>query len=120
MPSETSLRNVVLNSRLLIGLVTVWLQKGKKICTFFFFPVGFKCLSPLLAAPLKPGLYHCLLSPSRKLMTRLEEYLRELDSIFRCYSSLSSLLKVFHSFFASISLSSIVIPDSFTWWFERY
>lgn len=68
----------------------------------------------------KSGLYHGPLSPSRKLMTRLEECLRESDALFRCNSSLSSLLKVFHSFLASISLSGIIIPDSFMWCFEMY
>ena len=75
-----------------------------------FFSVGFKCLSPLLAAPLKSQVFIIFqeqLSPFSpgKLVTRLDEDLRELVSIFRPNSSFSSVDEGTSQLFTSISLS---------------
>ena len=87
---------------------SVGYKKGKNTCLFF--SVGFKCLSPLLAAPVKSQFFIIVqeqvspFSPG-KLVTGLDEDLGELDFIFMSNSSLLSLDESTSQLFVSISLS---------------
>lgn len=110
------------HSRLLIDLVTVLAVRREKISGFF--SVGFKCLSPLLTAPPKSQVFIIVqeqLSPfsPEKLVTGLNEDLRELVSVFSSNISLSNLDEAFCPNFL-ICKMGIMMPASFLWCFEVY
>lgn len=122
MPSETRPRNTVLALQAAYWSGDcVGCKKRKNKC---FFSVGFKCLSPLLTAPLKSQVFIIVqeqLSPfsPEKLVTGLNEDLRELVSVFSSNIRLSNLDEAFCLNFL-ICKMSIMIPASFLWCFELY